>query len=279
MSYTPMFTVLMSVYAGEKPSYLRASLASLATQQYPPGQIVLVCDGPLSQELDDVISEFQAALALDVVRLPLNVGLAEALNAGLQYSRHEWVARFDTDDICRPERLNVQREFILAHPDVDVFGSSIAEFTDDPQAPYAVREVKCSHFEILRQARSRNPLNHMTVVFRKSVVEDVGGYPNDYMYEDYALWVRLLTRGIRFGNISEPLVLARAGASMASRRGGWRYLKAELKAQHRFLQTGFIGPTQFVKNVAVRSALRLAPNSVRVWAYRSVLRRVARQSN
>lgn len=269
------FSVLISVYAKERSENLRDALQSLVVQTQPANEVVIVCDGELIGELNLVIEKFSLLLPLTLVRIPLNVGLARALNVGLSHCRNEWVARFDSDDLCEPRRLEIQGKYIKENIGIDVFGSSILEFAENPAQPYACRDVFAEHNEIVQYAKKRNPMNHMTVVYRKSMVLDVGGYPLDHMYEDYALWVNLIMHGCRFGNIKEPLVRARAGTEMADRRGGLRYLKAEFVVQRRFRSMGFITTGQFLYNVALRGTVRLAPSSLRRWAYATVLRKKA----
>ena len=270
--FSPGISVLMSVYAKERPEYLASALDSLYRQSRPAEQVVLVCDGALTPELDAVIQHFGAVLPLSVLRLPANVGLSHALNAGLPLCEREWVARFDSDDICEENRFARQLEYADTHPEVDVFGAYILEFATDGAVPDLIRVVKQTHDEIVDAARFRNPLNHVTVMFRTAVVVNAGGYPHDIQNEDYALWFHLMSEGFRFANIPEPLVRVRAGVDMASRRGGWFYLVAEFKLQTRFRQLGFIDTPVFLFNLALRVAIRLSPNSLRRHVYTQFLR-------
>ncbi len=100
------YSVLMSVYYKERPEYLKASIESIQAQTYPAKDFVLVCDGPLTPELDAVIEEKKTALGavLQVVRLEKNSGLGKALNAGLMHCKCELVARMDSDDIAYSDR-------------------------------------------------------------------------------------------------------------------------------------------------------------------------------
>lgn len=267
-----MVSVLMSVYAKERPTFLHEALQSLADQSIPAAQLVLVCDGPLTPDLDAVIEGFVGRLPLTLVRLPRNVGLSHALNTGLSHCLHEWIARFDSDDICEIFRFERQLAYRDTHPDVDVFGSSILEFTTDASRPHAMRAVKQSHAQIVEAAKYRNPLNHVTVFVRRDVISRHGGYPHDKLNEDYALWVSLMCKGVKFGNLPEPLVRVRAGMDMVSRRGGWGYLFAEMRLQSRFRKLGFISTATFLFNVGVRVAVRLAPNVFREKVYALALR-------
>ena len=263
----------MSLYAREQPEYLRQCLASLAAQTLPPNEIVLVYDGGLPENLEAVVASFSGSLPLKIVRLPQNVGLGRALNAGLQACEHEWVCRMDTDDICHPERFARQLAFVAAHSELDVCGSQIDEFEHAPADAAHSRRVPCAHEEIARFAKSRNPINHMTVCYRKSAVLAAGNYQHAPLYEDYDLWVRMLLNGCRFANLPEVLVYARAGNEMYRRRGGWAYAKNELAMQRRFYRSGFLSTAQWAKNVLLRLPVRLLPNGARQWVYTFLLRK------
>ena len=179
----------------------------------------------------------------------------------------------DTDDICHPERFARQLAFVAAHPQLDVCGSQIDEFEHTPADAAHSRRVPCEHDEIARFAKSRNPINHMTVCYRKSAVLAAGNYQHAPLYEDYDLWVRMLLNGCRFANLPEVLVYARAGDEMYRRRGGWAYAKNELAMQWRFYRAGFLSTAQWAKNVLLRLPVRLLPNGVRQWVYRVLLRK------
>ena len=115
-----MFSVLLSVYKKEHPTYLKQSLDSLFAQTLPPDEIVLVKDGPLTPELEAVVTEYQSRYPmLKVVPLPQNQGLGKALNEGLKHCSYELVARMDTDDIAKPERFERQMQVFREHPETD----------------------------------------------------------------------------------------------------------------------------------------------------------------
>jgi glycosyltransferase involved in cell wall biosynthesis len=268
----PGISVLMSVYSKEKPGYLSVALNSLTNQTKAADQVVLVCDGPLTPELDDVIKEYAFILPISLLRLPKNVGLSHALNAGLALCKFEWVARFDSDDVCEPFRFERQMEFISHHPKIDVFGGNILEFSNDPNDPHAVRAVPNAHEKIVSTAKFKNPLNHVTVFFKNSIVSAHGGYPHHFQNEDYALWIELITKGYQFGNMNESLVRVRGGSEMVSRRGGLAYLKAEIKMQSILRESGFISGGNFLFNICTRFVIRLCPHYMRQFMYKYFLR-------
>lgn len=267
------FSVLMSLYAKEQPAFLAACLQSLAAQTVHADDIVLVLDGPINASLQQVIEDWQTNLPLHIVALPNNVGLGQALNAGLAACQHEWVLRMDTDDICVPTRFEQQLAYIKAHPTLSVVGGQIIEFEHTLETGKKSRHVPLRHDAIVLYAKSRNPINHMTVAFRKSAVLNVGSYRHAPLYEDYDLWVRLLVAGYEFANLAEVLVYARAGEAMYERRGGISYAKHEIGMQQNFYGHGFLNLAQVIKNLAIRLPVRLLPNGLRRWLYQNLLRK------
>ncbi len=267
------FSVLMSVYHGERPEYLDAALTSLQSSRVALPEVVLVEDGPLPDALHVVIGRHAGVLNLRRVVLQENAGLGPALTAGLQQCSHEWVARFDTDDLIVADRFERQLEQIRQFPDIDVFGGWIREFDNDlSEDSMRLRRVPRDHADIVDYAKGRNPFNHMTVMFRRELALSLGGYRNEYLYEDYALWVRMIQAGARTANLPVVLVNARAGAGMYGRRGGWRYVTGEIRAQWGFYRTGFIGLPRLAVNLLSRVPVRLMPGAVRRFIYERVLR-------
>ncbi|EGU18533.1 glycosyltransferase [Vibrio mimicus] len=237
-----------------------------------PDEVVVVEDGPLGNELQSVISLFSNKLPVKNVKLASNVGLGKALSIGLRECSHEWVARFDSDDICHPARFQTQVAFIQQNEYIDIIGTAIAEFEFDQVDVHAYRKPPINHDEIVEYAKSRNPFNHMTVMYRKSKVLEAGNYQDNYLYEDYALWVRMINNGAVTANIPDVLVYARTGNGMEIRRGGIKYAKSEILAQLGFYQIGFINKRQFYTNLLLRVPVRLVPGGIRKLIYRNFLR-------
>ena len=267
------FSVLMSLYRNEAPAHLHACLASLAAQTLPADDIVLVYDGALPAALEAVVQSFQAALPLQIVRLPHNVGLGRALNQGLPHCRHEWVMRMDTDDICLPQRFAQQCTHIQAHPDLDLLGGQIAEFEQQPQQQQHSRQVPLSHDEICRFARRRNPFNHMAVAYRKVAVAAAGGYHHHLYMEDYNLWLRMLAAGARSANLPHTLVLARTGQAMLLRRRGRVYVASEWQLARLKHRLHFQAALPALYYFALRALPRLLPAGLLGHVYRILRRR------
>lgn len=260
----------MVTYAGEEPANLEEAMKSLAEQTWPADETVLVCAGPLTDALDAVVARHAGALHVKRVDLPENGPLAQSLNAGLAAISTDWVARMDSDDIAMPDRFEKQFGYVGTHPDVDVLGTPILEFATDPSRPIGRRDVPLTHTDILHSAFLRTPFNHMTVVFRKSAVEAVGGYRDYLGYEDFDLWTRMLADGAHMANLSEPLVKARTGAAFHRRRGGLAYAFAEWRALSAANRINKINPWKVRLSMPFRFLMRIMPVGIRNLAYRLV---------
>ncbi len=268
----PSFSVLMSVYWRDSPEFLALALQSLHSQSWLADEIVLVKDGPLSDALEAVIAEYVSQLPLVCLSLPENQGLGVALKLGLEKCRFDLVARMDADDISVPHRFERQMNFMQAHPQVDILGSSIAEFNSDPDQCETERRLPVEHEQLYAFAKWRSPMNHMTVMYRKSAVLSAGSYASITGLEDYDLWVRMLLSGARFHNLDEVLVFARKGNGMQARRGGLGYARCELALLSSFRRQGFLTFSQMCVRGIVRILPRLMPATWRTVLYERFLR-------
>ncbi len=269
------YSVLMSVYQGEKPDYLMQAIESIQLQTFPTNDFVLVCDGPLNDELVAIIESKQQELGntLNVIRLVKNSGLGNALNKGIKYCKNELVARMDSDDIAYPERCEKQIAIFNAHAEISICSGIVEEFSIVPEIVEARRVPPETNKDILLFAKERNPFNHPCVMYKKSDVEVVGSYQDFYLLEDYYLWLRMLMTGYQGYNIQEPLLHMRAGSDMYKRRSGWKYAKAQVDLFKYMKDSGFISRRQFLKSCVIRSGSALAPNGVRKLLFKKVLRK------
>jgi glycosyltransferase involved in cell wall biosynthesis len=265
-------SVLMSVYDRETPDHLRQCLDSLVIQTLPADEVVIVEDGPLGEKLNATIAAYRKLLPIVSLPLPIRVGLGAALRAGVYNCQGEYVARMDSDDVCVPERFQRQINFLESNREIDVVGSAIAEFEHECSAPRAIRLLPAAGPALRRFAKSRTPMNHMTVVFRKASVVAAGNYESCQGFEDYHLWARMLTLGYRLHNMNEILVYARCGNGMQGRRGGLAYLKGEIEFQSFLRKMGLLDAAGSFLNILMRGPIRLAPEFVRSLCYSLFLR-------
>lgn len=263
-------SALMPVHAGADPAHLALALRSLLDQERPLDEIVVVADGPLEAAHESVLSQWPAA-PLAVVRLPSNVGIARALNAGLRECSHEWVVRMDADDISSPGRVEKQLSEV-ERTGVDVIGSAMWEFDGPEGRPLGVRRMPLTHEAIAAYMRSRNPINHPTVCYRRSLAREAGGYGDLDGVEDYDFFARLLSQGALLANHAEPLVGYRVSKALFARRAGWKHLRAEWRLQVNLRQYGLISRPRAAVNLVSRSAYRLLPPTVMSRVYARVYR-------
>lgn len=268
-------SMLLSLYDKEKPEYLKEALTSIFEQTVMPKEIVLVYDGPINEKLQVVVTYFQQKdpHLFTVVKLEKNQGLGIALAIGLEHTKNRLVARMDTDDIMEPQRLEKQLEIFQKDPEIAIVGSNIEEFTGTFSNVIGKRIVPEYNNAIRVFSQRRNPFNHMTVMFDKKAILEVGNYQPLSGFEDYYLWARLLKAGYKGYNIQEILVHARAGADMYARRGGSKYLLPGIKGRYRIWKEGLGSLQDFLVVVCGHLVISLLPNKIRGKVYESKLRK------
>lgn len=265
------YSVLMSLYAKEKPEYLKQAVDSMLNQTVKPGEIVIVEDGPLNSALYAVLDEYGDKITR--VRNEKNLGLGLALNVGLKACRNELVARMDTDDISKPKRCEEQLKYFVKNSETDIVGGDIAEFIGEESHIVGKRVVPQSNEEIREYMKKRCAFNHMSVMYKKTAVEAAGGYQDWFCNEDYYLWIRMWLSGAVFGNTGTVLVNVRVGKEMYERRGGAKYFRSEKRLQDYMLKHKMIGAGTYVLNVSKRFVVqKILPNSVRGWVFRRFAR-------
>ncbi|WP_161794782.1 glycosyltransferase [Desulfonatronum thioautotrophicum] len=252
----------MSVYDGDSPKAFDESLQSIKKQSLEASELILIENGLISKELQNCIDYYRKSINIFTIKMPKNLGLSLALKKGMAACNQNFIARMDADDICAPDRFKTQHNFLSKNPDVDVVGSWITEFEDDPRKIINYRRLPLHHDKIATFSKTRCPFNHMTVMFRKKAVLAAGGY-NDYpIAQDYNLWVRMLVNGSHFANLPEYLVNVRCGKGSVARRSGFRRVKYDIKNQIDFLNLGFIGPVRFITNITLRCTVRMLPQII-----------------
>lgn len=269
------YSVLMSVYYKENPVYFSEALDSMINQTFPPDEIVLVEDGPLSKELYDCIARYRGNYPdlFIIVQNDYNLGLGLSLAKGLKKCNNDYIARMDTDDISNLERCKLQVRYLETHPQVSVVGGQILEFDEITGKTFGKRILPLYDKDLKKYMVRRCPFNHMSVMFKKNDVLSVGNYRNYLYNEDYDLWIRLASSGIQFANIDEILVKVRAGNEFIKRRGGFTYFKSELLIQKDLYKNGIINLTEFLENILIRILVQIIlPNGLRKIVYKFIMR-------
>ena len=256
------FSILMSVYEKEDPAFFNLAMQSIWDEQtLKPDEIVLVKDGPLTDELTGIIQQWQQKRPelFKVVSLPENGGLGVALQEGLKSCSYDIIARMDTDDISCPERFEKQLRFLQDNPNIAVVSSWMACFEDNPDNIVFIRQMPQQYEDIRKIAKFRNPVLHPPAMFRRCEVEAVGGYTNLRRNQDYHLWARMLLNGSKIACIPEPLYKFRYNSRLVRRRASLQHAISMIDLQNEFMKMGFISLPQYLFNVGIRMAAFIVP--------------------
>ena len=266
------FSVLITVYEKEKPYNLRKSLLSSYRQTIRPTEIVLVCDGELTQELYDEIEKIKSEIPiLKVYQLSSNVGSGPASCFGVKKCNTDLIARMDSDDYSEETRFEKQIKAFEENPNLIMVGTNIlennTEFTAFKTVPEKTEEIR-------EYSKFRNPFNNPSSMMKKEYILKVGNYRKFRYLEDYDLTMRLIHENPTkdFLNIQEPLVIMQTNNSSYLRRGGLLYVKTEFFLQVDFYRRGYISKVELCRNIFIRNIVRVMPNSVRKLIYKKKMR-------
>lgn len=268
MENRPKFSVAMSVYKNDNPDHFRVALDSVCEQSLVPDEVYLVVDGPVCEQLNAIVCEYEAKYDFfTVTRFEKNQGRGNVLRFTLENCKYDLVACMDSDDISAPGRFKKQIEAYMQAP-CDVLGSSTMGFIGDlyTTQKVSVAKRKTTHEEIMEMLPKKCPISHVTVLMRRQAVLNAGNYMHSHYHEDYYLWARMAKAGCKFRNIPEYLVYVRLGEDQARRHGGLKYFKAEYDIRKYMLKNKIATFFQFVKELAVRFVYQLLiPPSFRNW--------------
>lgn len=272
-----LYSVLMSVYKNDTPEFLGAALESIYDQQTrKPDEIVVVFDGPLNGDLYSVLDSFRLGKEEIVKYLPQdeNRGLGEALRIGSEQCSGDYIFRMDSDDISAKNRFEEQASYMESHPEIDVLGTDIAEFNVDPfQEKTRLRVCPAEHSDIVKMAKRRNPMNHVSVCIKKDALLNAGGYQTLFLLEDYLLWLNMIGCGCKLANLNMPLVYVRVGNGFENKRGSKNRVIGWSKLQEVMLKNGMINKYEALMNKIYIRMFVYTPPCVKKILYESILRK------
>lgn len=270
------FSVAISVYKSDNPIYFDRALSSITDiQTIKPDEVVLVVDGPVSNDINLVIKKYEDKYSFfNVIRLEKNGGLGNALKIAVENAKYDLIARMDSDDVSINTRFEDQLSFFDNNLDIDIVGGDITEFIDEESNIVGKRSVPKSNLEIREYMKTRCAMNHVTAMYKKSSVIAAGGYQDWFWNEDYYLWIRMWLNDAKFANTGTVLVNVRVGKEMYQRRGGAKYFKSEKGLQDYMLQHNMINHVTYLSNVGKRFVVqKLLPNKIRGWVFRTFARK------
>ena len=270
----PPYSVVMSIYVKDVPEWFEQAVDSMLTQTFPPDEIIIVQDGPVSRELHERLEAYvrEKPEQIRSIVFEENRGLAEAMCVGIRASRNEWIARMDSDDISDPRRC--ERELRKAlEVGADIVGCDSEEFIGTIDNGMSKRVFPESHEELIRFSKHRVPFCHPSVMMKKSAVLRAGNYRSVGLVEDYDLFVRMLAVGAVGCTVKEILFHVRVNTDFYNRRGGWAYVRTLLNFNVELLKMKWMSPADFVVRSCGNILLGMAPVAVRTWLYRRMLRK------
>lgn len=261
----PSFSVVVTVYKGSKASYILECFNSLNGQTYLPSEVIIVIDGPISAGLLTFCESFlfDVKIKKKIIKCKYNKGPGSARNTGVNSTTSDYVAIMDSDDICYPERFELQIR-ALSCGDIDIVGGHISEFQtnfkNDKKKPS--RSIYLSDRDIKLNYKKTIPVNNVTAMFRRSSFLNVGGYPELRFGEDLVLWYRLVAANYKFLNVDEVLVGVRLGEDFLDRRMGKEVFNNELKYLSILYRENHMSMSELVYKVIKSFIVRHIPKNI-----------------
>lgn len=267
-------SVVMAVYKNDNHLFFKQAVNSLLNQTYMPSEIIIVVDGTVNKKINNVINQLSLNNLIKIIKLPINKGLANALNIGISSSKYDLIARMDADDICFVDRFEKQVKF-LTNENLDLVGGQIIEFGNNFNDIISERKVPITHQEIIRFMKFRSPFNHPTILFKKKVFDSINGYDVKIFPEDYDFFVRVYLSGHKMGNLIDNVLWFRLGKNFSEslrRRWGLLYAKNEYLLYKKCLKLGFLNKFDFIKLIIFKISLRFLPFSIFKFIYFKISR-------
>ena len=263
----------MTVYFGDNPRFFSEAIQSVIEQTRLPDEFLIVQDGPISNELKNVLDLYMMRFPfIHTIKTDKNLGAGLASRLGIENCHCDLVARLDADDLCYNKRFEIEHDFLLTHPNIRFVGSNTIEFVDSIENKISARIMPETNEEIQNFARKRNPFITSSVMFYRNDIVQIGNYQNWYLCEDYELWSRVIQANIQCYNIQKNLSFMRTSKDFYKRRGGIKYCRSILKLKSHFRKIGFMSFPQFFKSSAATAFVSLAPNFIRKFIYTQFLR-------
>lgn len=263
------YSVLMTIYKKDNPIFVRQSIDSVLAQTILTDDFLLICDGPLTNELDELVDKYarEGKDFFRVIRLEKNIGLGAALRFGLPLCKNRLVARMDDDDIAYPDRCEKELEFYASHPEISILGSYVTEFENNIENIIREKRVPADMKSIMNFSKRRNPFNHSTVMMDKDRIISVGNYSEMRTNQDVELWVRALNNGLIGANLSESLVYFRFDNDTYQRRKDIKNVRLMVQVWRDFYKKNYCTIFDYMSVAVTQYVVALAPKNLIKWAY------------
>lgn len=267
------YSVLMSVYYKDNSVWLEEAICSILKQTFKTNEFIIVKDGKLTPELDDVINKFYLSYPnlFKIVTIEKNVGLGRALAIGVENCTNQYIARMDSDDISIENRCELEISKLISE-NLDIVGSLTYEFIDSVNNVASIRKLPEYNEEIYVYAKKRNPFCHSSLMIKKKAIIEAGNFREFHLCEDYDMWVRMFKNNVKCYNFQIPLTYMRISDDFYKRRGGIKYLVSILKFKHFCFSIGFYSIFDYLVSSCATICVCILPNVCREFVYKNLLR-------
>ena len=272
-------SVLMTTYINDDSEHFKVAFNSILEQTCLPSQIVIVLDGEVNNQVISYLEHQQSNalnIDIDILALEQNVGLSMALNKGLEICKCAYIARMDSDDFSRQDRFQKQLDYMLSNPSVDMCGTYYEQYDGNLKNRLSMREVPLHGTELNKYAKLRTPINHVTIMFKRSVYLAGIKYPETRdPFEDWWFALYFIKGNYVIHNLPFSSVMVRGGEAFTSRRNGWNYAIVEQKNISMMYQLGLMTLRDRFINFVIRFPIRLMPSNLLERFYNTMLREKA----
>lgn len=255
---TPDVSVILAV--NKDDGYLAEAMSSVLDQTHRNLELIIIanrCSDELWAYLQGLQDPRIVLVRTNIGQLPFN------LNVGIEKARTSFIARMDADDICEPNRIEKQLQFLIAHPEVDVVGSEYSHIDERGRHIGNPGNLRYTHEVIFKRLPFESCMPHPTVMFRRDAVLSVGGYAYGLYAEDWDLWLRMARGGKRFANMNERLLRYRIHQAQSTSHSTLRRNMANVIGLlvREFVLTGRLaflgGLCKFIGGSALRASVAM----------------------
>lgn len=268
------YSVIMSIYNKVKCEHIEESINSILNQTYKPDEFILIKDGKLTKEQEELIDDIvkKNKKLFKVFEYAKNMGAGFAYNKGIEMCTNKWAAIMDSDDFAVNTKFEKQMRYLSEHDDIDAIGTNAVEFLGSKDNIISKRIMPETNEEIIKFGHGRCPLIQPTVIFKVDSVKKAGSYQHSPLTEDFDLYIRMIMNGCKFYTYQEILFYVRTSGDFFKRRGGLKYLKPILSFKYRYYKIGYFTLMQFLKTACSSAIVSLMPNKIRTIVYKKFLR-------
>jgi glycosyltransferase involved in cell wall biosynthesis len=235
---TPLVSVVMPAHNAGR--LLDKAIRSITRQTYANWELIIVDDGSTDETPQRIAQWKHRDPRIRSIHLNSNCGTSAALNRGVREANGEFIARMDADDVCFRSRFEKQVAYLKEHSETACLGTRRL-LIDGWGMPIWVKEDSPTRHEEIDNMclNGTAPVTHPSVMFRRSIFEDSGGYDESLVAsQDHDLWLRMAERG-RIEALPDILMAYRIhNASTTSKKRREQHEAARVACERAYYRRG-----------------------------------------